>query len=71
MEELKMTNEIMNVKEPAKTEVQENTYVRYRTSDGLIFTSKEEYLDYIDGLRNWFYVFTKEEASQGLLLFFF
>ena len=47
-----MTNEIMNVKEPAKTEVQENTYVRYRTSDGLIFTSKEEYLDYIDGLRN-------------------
>lgn len=47
-----MTNETVNVKELAKTEVQTNTYVRYRTSDGLVFTSREEYLDYVKGLRD-------------------
>lgn len=47
-----MTNETMNVKELTKTEMQESTYVRYRTSNGLVFTSREEYLDYVEGLRN-------------------
>lgn len=47
-----MTNETTNVKELTKTEVQTTTYVRYRTRDGLIFTSREEYLDYVNGLRD-------------------
>ena len=47
-----MANKAVNVKELTKTEVRENTYVRYRTSDGLVFTSREEYLDYVKGLRN-------------------
>lgn len=47
-----MTNKAMNVKELTKTAVEKNTYVRYRTSDGLVFTSREEYLDYVKGLRD-------------------
>ena len=47
-----MTNETTNVKELDKTKVWENTYVRYRTKDGLIFTSRDEYLDYVKGLRD-------------------
>lgn len=39
-----MSNEIKNGLE--------NTDERYMTNDGLIFTTREEYLDYMEGLRN-------------------
>lgn len=29
-----------------------DTSIRYRTPDGLIFYSREDYLDYMEGLRN-------------------
>ena len=29
-----------------------DTGIRYRTPDGLIFFSREDYLDYMEGLRN-------------------
>lgn len=59
MEEWKLKNEnnfyymevfIMSKKNENVKEVV--TEVRYRTPDGLVFTSREEYLDYMKGLRN-------------------
>lgn len=47
-----MANKVMNVKEHTNTKVATTTSVRYRTPDGLIFTSREDYLDYVKGLRN-------------------
>lgn len=49
-----MTKKNENVKEVTKTKVEANvtTKVRYRTPDGLIFMSREDYLDYMEGLRN-------------------
>ena len=38
-----MTNKIYNI---------ENNNVEYIAPDGIIFTSREEYLDYVKGLRN-------------------
>ena len=44
-----MANMNNNVKVNAQTA---DTSIRYRTPDGLIFFSREDYLDYMEGLRN-------------------
>ena len=44
-----MTNMNINTNE-VKT-ANADTGIRYRTPDGLIFYSREEYLDYIEGLK--------------------
>ena len=41
-----MANINTKTKEITKTEV------RYITTEGLVFTSREDYLDYMEGLRN-------------------
>lgn len=46
-----MATIINNVKVNTETK-KETTGIRYRTPDGLIFCSREEYLDYMEGLRN-------------------
>ena len=44
--------QIMNMKEKADVKVEKTSNARFRTPDGLIFTSREEYLDYVRGLRD-------------------
>lgn len=43
-----MTSKTINIKETTQTQ----SAVRYRTPDGLVFTSREDYLDYVKGLRD-------------------
>lgn len=45
-----MANNIMNVKAATETK-KETTGFRYRTPDGLIFTSREEFLDCMEGIK--------------------
>lgn len=52
MEENIMSNKVINVKELTNTKAVTTTSVRYSTPDGLIFTSREDYLDYVKGLHN-------------------
>ena len=47
-----MSNKVINVKELTNTKAVTTTSVRYSTPDGLIFTSREDYLDYVKGLHN-------------------
>lgn len=47
-----MLEKIMNTKELSGVKVNETTNARFRTPDGLIFTSREEYLDYVRGLKD-------------------
>lgn len=49
LEVFTMANMNNNVKVNTATA---DTGIRYRTPDGLIFYSREEYLDYVRGLRN-------------------
>lgn len=45
--------QIMSMKsEETSVKVEKTNNVRYKTPDGLIFTSREEYLDYVKGLRD-------------------
>lgn len=44
--------QIMNMKEKTDVKVEKTSNARFRTPDGLIFTSREEYLDYVRGLRD-------------------
>lgn len=44
--------QIMSIKEKTNITVEKTSNVRFRTPDGLIFTSREEYLDYVRGLKD-------------------
>lgn len=46
-----MTNKTMNVKETKKNVEKTTTTTERYVFNGMIFTSKEEYLDYVEGLR--------------------
>lgn len=47
-----MMEQIMNMKEETSVKVEMTSNVRFRTPDGMIFTSRDEYLDYVRGLRD-------------------
>ena len=46
-----MLEQIKNVMELTKVN-ETKTSTRFRTPDGLIFTSREEYLEYVNGLKS-------------------
>jgi len=47
-----MENKNNTIEVNKNTEVKKDTGMRWRTPDGLVFTSKEEFLDYMEGLRS-------------------